>query len=242
MGTSILLVFIIPLMFFGAAFSDIAGAVFGYPTSDIVLPYDEEKGLVWEYDCVNDPNIELVETKIENGEQIFVFRGAGKINIAEIFTKSEDEWQGDIMDLVFMDKNGNKKVYYGYNGNRINEPQFYSAEDCQTIDITLTAQHPKNNASWEVVANTGYVIMKKPTGGETEDFTIIVTPDTKDGTYATYGMFNVEFAYTNSRGTYLEEAKAVFELQDGKHVLKGITYEDSWDKMFTDLRHILETE
>lgn len=84
--------------------------------------------------------------------------------------------------------------------------------------------------------------MKKTTGGETENFTIIVTPDTKDGTYATYGMFNVEFAYTNSRGKYLEEAKAVFELQDGKHVLKSITYEDFWDKMFTDLKHILETE
>ncbi len=242
MGTSILLVFIIPAIFFGVAFSDISGAIFGYPTSEIVLPYDEEKGLVWEYDCVNDPNIELVETKFENGKQVFVFRGTGKINIAEIFTKSEDEQQGDIMDLVFTDKNGNQKIYYGYNGNRIYEPQFYSAEDCQTIDITLTAENARKNASWEVVVNTGYVIMKKTTGGETENFTIIVTPDTKDGTYATYGMFDVEFAYTNSRGKYLEEAKAVFELQDGKHILKSITYENSWDKMFTDLKHMLESK
>lgn len=242
MGTSIWLVIIIPMIFFGTIFSDISGAIFGYPTEEIALPYDEEKGLVWEYDCVNDPDIELVKTEIRDGEQVFVFVGKGKMSIAEIFTKSENEQQGDIMDLVFTDKNGNQKIYYGYNGNRINEPQFYSAEDCQTIDITLTAEKARKNASWEAVANTGYVIMKKTTGGETEHFTIIVTPDTKDGTYATYGMFNVEFAYTNSRGKYLEEAKAVFELQDGKHVLKSITYEDFWDKMFTDLKHILETE
>ncbi len=242
MGTSIWLVVIIPMIFFGTIFSDISGAIFGYPTEEIALPYDEEKGLVWEYDCVNDPNIELVKTEIRDGEQVFVFVGKGKMSIAEFFTKSENEQQGDIMDLVFTDKNGKQKIYYGYNGNRINEPQFYSAEDCQTIDITLTAQKARKNASWEVVANGGYVIMKKTTGGETENFTIIVTPDTKDGTYATYGMFNVEFAYTNSRGKYLEEAKAVFELQDGKHILKSITYEDFWDKMFTDLKHILETE
>lgn len=242
MGTSIWLVVIIPLMFFGTIFSDISGAIFGYPTEEIALPYDEEKGLVWEYDCVNDPNIELVKTEIRDGEQVFVFVGKGKVNIKEIFSKDEDAYQGNMMDLVFTDENGNQKIYYGYNGNRINEPQFYCAEDCQTIDITLNAQKARKNASWEVVANGGYVVMKKTTGGETENFTIIVTPDTKDGTYATYGMFDVEFAYTNSRGKYLEEAKAVFELQDGKHILKSVEYEDFWDKMFTDLKHILETE
>lgn len=242
MGTSVLLVFIIPAIFFELIFANIAGAIFGYPTSEIVLPYDEEKGIVWEYDCVNDPNIELVEERIENGEQIFVFVGKGKFDIAEIFIKDENEQQGSMMDIVFTDKNGNQKIYYGYNGNRINEPQFYPAEDCQTIDITLTAQKARKNASWEVVANDGYVIMKKTTGGETENFTIIITPDTKDGTYATYGTFDVEFAYTNSRGKYLEEAEAVFELQDGKHSLKSITYENFWDKWFTDLKHILETE
>ncbi|MBR2957929.1 MAG: hypothetical protein IKC20_06730 [Clostridia bacterium] len=242
MGTSVLLVFIIPLMFFEVGFSYLTGAIFGYPTTEIALPHDEEKGLVWEYDCVNDPNIELVKTKVENGEQIFVFKGTGKIDIAEIFIKDENEQQGSMMDIVFTDKNGNQKIYYGYNGNRTYAPVFYAAEDCQTIDITLTAQKARKNASWEVALNDGYVIMKKTTGGETENFTIIITPDNKDGTYATYGMFDVEFAYTNSRGKYLEEATAVFELQDGKHSLKSITYEDFWDKMFTDLKHILEAE
>ena len=72
MGTSIWLVVIIPMIFLGTIFSDISGAIFGYPTEEIALPYDEEKGLVWEYDCVNDPDIELVKTEIRDGEQVFV--------------------------------------------------------------------------------------------------------------------------------------------------------------------------
>lgn len=243
MGTSVLLVFIIPLIFFEVGFSYITGALFGYPTTEIALPYDEEKGLVWEYDCVNDLNIELVKTKVENGEQIFVFEGRGKIDIADIFTKGEDEQEGDMMDLVFTDKNGSEKVYYGYNGNRIYKPQFYSAEECQTIEVTLTAENPKKNASWEVIDDSVYVIMKKPAKEATETFTVIITPDNKKGEYASpYGKFDVKFAYTNSSGNYLEEAKVVFELQDGKHTVTNITYEDFWDKMFTDLKHILETE
>ncbi len=242
MGTSVLLVFIIPFVFLEVLFADITGALFGYPTEEIALPYDEEKGIVWEYDNVNDPNIELVKTEIRNGEQVFVFVGKGKLDFKDIFIKGEDEHEGDVMDLIFTDKNGNEKVYYGYNGNRIHEPTFYPAEECQTIDVTLTAKNPRENASWEVADGTGYILMKKPSGGATETFTTVITPDNRDGNYATLGMFDVEFAYTNSLGNYLEEAKVLYELQDGKHTVTSITYEDFWDKMFTDLKHILETE
>ena len=48
MGASILLVFIIPMAFLEVFFSGISGALFGYPTAEIALPYDEEKGIVWE--------------------------------------------------------------------------------------------------------------------------------------------------------------------------------------------------
>lgn len=243
MGTSVLLVFIIPAIFFELIFANIAGAIFGYPTEEIALPYDEEKGFVWEYDCVNDPTLELVRTEIRDGEQVFFFASSGKIDIADIFVKREGEWEGDVMDLVFTDKNGNKKVYYGFGGSSINEPVFYPAEECQTIDVTLTAENPRENASWEVADDTAYILTKQPSGGATETFTTVITPGNKKGEYASpYGKFDVKFAYTNSWGNYMEEAKAVFELQDGKHSLKSIKYEDFWDKMFTDLKHILETE
>lgn len=241
MGSSVLLVFIIPAIFFEVIFADISGAIFGYPTSEIALPYNEEEGLVWEYDNFNDRDLELVETRVEDGEQVFVFRGTGKLDIADIFIKNKDEVEGDVMELVFTDKNGNKKIYYGFNGNSIYEPLFYPAEDCQTIDVTLTAQNPMENASWEVVDSTVYILMKKPTGEATETFTTIITPNNKDGEYATYGKFDIKFAYTNSWGYYLEEATVSYEMQNGKHIITNIEYANSLEKLFTDLMHMLET-
>ena len=227
MGTSILFVFISPALFFGVAFSDISGAIFGYPTEEIVLPYDEEKGLVWEYDCVNDPDIELVETKVENGEQIFSFVSKGSLDWNTLFmVKDENDPEGDAMDLIFTDKNGNEKVYYGFGGNRTSAPVFYLAEECQTLDITLTAENPKENASWEAVDSTGYVLMKKSEKQATETFTVVITPGNKKGEYATFGTFDVVFAYTDSSGSYYEKATAKFVFSDGTHTLEKVTYEE----------------
>lgn len=224
MGASILLVFIIPIAFLEVFFSGISGTLFGYPTAEIALPYDEEKGIVWEYDNVDDPNIELVKTEIRDGEQVFVFESRGTIDLKNaFFVKDKDELQGDLMDLVFTDKNGNQKVYYGYNGYKIYEPVFYSAEECQTIDVTLTAKSPKENASWQVIDSTQYVLMKKSSGEETETFTVIITPTNRKGEYATVGTFDVEFAYTDSDGRYIEKATALFTLHDGTHSLDDIT-------------------
>lgn len=239
MGTSVLLVFIIPLMFLQVMFTSISGAIFGYPTAEIALPYDEEKGIVWEYDNVNDPNIELVETKVENGEQIFVFEGKGEIDLSDIFFKDEDAYQGEMMDLVFTDKNGNQKLYYGYNGYKIHAPQLYPAEECQIIDVTVTAEKPRENASWEVVDDSMYILMKKPSGTETETFTTVITPSNKDGEYNVRGNFDVRFAYTNSFGNYLEEATVFYEFKDGAHTVKSITYETLADKWLEDLENAL---
>ena len=101
MGKSILLIFIIPAMIFEVLFSFITGAMFGYPTAKVELPYDEAAGLVWEYDNVDDPYVKLSETEIKDGKQIFYFESAG----IEIST------DGEMMDLVFTDKNGNEEVY-----------------------------------------------------------------------------------------------------------------------------------
>ena len=69
MGTSILLIFIIPAAIFQVIFSYISGAFMGYPTAKVELPYDEATGLVWEYDNVDDPYINLVETETKDGNQ-----------------------------------------------------------------------------------------------------------------------------------------------------------------------------
>ena len=73
MGASVVLVFAFPLIFVELFLRMIMGAAIGYPTAQVELPYDEATGLVWEYDNVDDPYVNLVKTEIEDGKQIFYF-------------------------------------------------------------------------------------------------------------------------------------------------------------------------
>ncbi len=94
-----------------ALFTMIA-SFFGIATGDnaskVSLPYDPEKGLVWEYDNVDDPYIRLKKTEIKDGEQIFYFT-ENTFHI-EYF----DYYKGEMMDLIFTDENGNSLKYYAY--------------------------------------------------------------------------------------------------------------------------------
>ena len=87
-------------------------SLFGFATGDntskVVLPYDPENGLVWEYDNVDDPYIRLKKTEIKDGEQIFYF-AENSLHI-EYF----DYYKGKMIDLIFVDENGNTVKYYAY--------------------------------------------------------------------------------------------------------------------------------
>ena len=128
MGTSILLIFIIPAMIFEVIFSFVSGAFVGYPTAKVELPYNEATGLVWEYDNVDDPYINLADTEIEDGKQIFYFECSG-MNF---------EPNGEMMELVFTDQNGNEEVFYCVTSAKINAPSIYSEEECTLTEITLS--------------------------------------------------------------------------------------------------------
>lgn len=215
MGSSVLLIFAFPLMIIGTLFNLITGAIFGYPTVQVELPYDDAKGIVWEYDNVDDPYIMLVDTKIENDKQIFVFEGTNK---------SDNDYCGRIMELVFTDKNGNEKVYYGYHASKLYAPEIYPAEECQLTEITLTAHEPVSGGIWKVTDNDYYILCEKASVSETQIFTTVITPFNKKGEYNVYGKFDVKFAYTNSFGLPLENATVVYEFKDGKHFISEIKH------------------
>ena len=73
MGTSVLLVFLAPLLAIYALFGGLFSEIMPSPKAEIVLPYNESQGLVWEYVEQEDYHINLIEEKIEGDEQIFVF-------------------------------------------------------------------------------------------------------------------------------------------------------------------------
>ena len=70
MGTSVLLVFLAPLLAIYALFGGIFSEIMPSPKAEIVLPYDEAQGLVWEYVEQEDYHINLIEEKIEKKQDV----------------------------------------------------------------------------------------------------------------------------------------------------------------------------
>lgn len=212
MGSSIVLILAFPLMFVGLIFEMIMGAVVGYPTAQIELPYDEAAGLVWEYDNVDDPYINLVKTEIKDGKQVFIFESAG-ISL---------DWNGEVMELVFTDKNGNEEVYYAYGGAKRSAPEFCADEECSLYELTITAENPVSGGKWKVGDHNYYLLHQEINEADSQTFTVVVTPENKKGSYAEYGMFSVEFVYVDSLGVPVELSTAIFKLEDGEHYLSEI--------------------
>ena len=128
MGSSIWLVVLVPLMAVYALFGGIKGAIFGYPQAEVVLPYNEESGTVWEYDAANDPYIGLDEVKVDGDEQIFVFSARenddentdtfanDEAYVSEESLYSDDEISAIAENCGFADRYAFSKAFKKYTG------------------------------------------------------------------------------------------------------------------------------
>ena len=113
MGSSVLLVLLAPFFAVYLFFVGIVTEIKGPPQAEIVLPYDESQGLVWEYVDQEDYYINLVEVKVEDDKQIFVFER--ETITSEFFSEvilgfTEERTTGEVIDLVFEDQNSNKET------------------------------------------------------------------------------------------------------------------------------------
>ncbi len=224
MGTSVLLIFLVPFIAISLGFDMIGTAINGPEKSEIRLPYDPDKALVWTYDDVNDPDIELVETTVERDEQVFSFtyesdKGFIEKLIDIITSKSgEGTYAGTIMDVVFTDQNGNKKTYYVERGMSLNKPKFYPAEECLTTTYTCVAKEPIDGAVWSTTSNSGSsgnVLYQPLTDNSTQTFTVVaLPPDIKEG------HCDAHFAYADY--TYLEKCYVYYKITDGELTVSNI--------------------
>lgn len=192
MGSSVTLIFLIPALIMYFFSGGTLGGLLNPPKeyTELALPYDSQKAIVWEYDNVNDDFIELVETKTENGQQIFVFDQSENSSASNRFSNSVSDLfkiiftgkatakpVGEVMDLVFTDGNGNQKVYYAYCVGT-QPPIIYPAEDCLTTDYTITASELKDGAVWDVLENTDNILyVKNRTETNSNAFTVVAFPD-----------------------------------------------------------------
>ncbi|MBQ3151226.1 MAG: hypothetical protein IJB86_08295 [Clostridia bacterium] len=212
MGSSIWLIVIIPVMLIYSIFGNIFTAVFGKPKTELELPFDESAGIVWEYDNSEDYFIELVEVKVENDKQIFVFRDADSDDIPDMV--------GRLMDLVFTDKNGNRKKYYATESDSpFKGSAFYEESECYTALHTATAINPDDSLHWSVMQESDSVLTMPMTNEPEVTFVIVATPE--DLKWMEKGQqFIPIFDYETDDGAYVEYITTEYIIEDGKLVIK----------------------
>lgn len=154
---SVTIIVIIPLFLILFAGSSLIGAVTGGDRTQVVLPYEPEKGIVWECD-VPDETVELVETEVNGNTQIFRFRSTqtkdliayfgelAKGLITDVYPEHEYTY-GDIYKITFTDANGNEQIYYAepnldLESIYIDTLKIYAPDEYFTFDYTVTAQKP----------------------------------------------------------------------------------------------------
>lgn len=226
MGTSVLLVFLAPLLAIYALFGGIFSEIMPSPKAEIVLPYDEAQGLVWEYVEQEDYYINLVEVKVEDDKQIFVFERetlASELFSDIILGFTKERTTGEVIDLVFEDQNGNKETYY-HDPNE-SDLVLYAESDCRVIEYTVTALNPEEDRYWSINTEGGNNVLRQPVGDDDETFTIVAMP------YELEDIRNGEFVYINFinylNGTGTERAIVQFGLNDSDQL--EVVYEDIYE-------------
>ncbi len=232
MGTSIFLIFIIPATVISAIFESVFLFFTGMPVTEISLPYNPESGLVWECEAFDYHDLELKETEIKENEQIFTFacvqESFGKTfdDLFGVLYGKKDEYQGDVLEIDFTAKNGDKKNYYAWTDSR-SAPEFIPAEKCLTVAFTVSAKEAVEGTSWEVNAlNSKNILRQKTTADSAETFTVVAPENYNDGK-----ELCIELTYSKSLGKY-ERWHVYFDVTDGKLVETTRLYADQTSDTF----------
>lgn len=228
MGTSVLLVFLAPLLAIYALFGGIFSEIMPSPKAEIALPYDEAQGLVWEYVEQEDYHINLIEEKIEGDEQIFVFEADQSMSVffADLFDIfGGNRTIGLVIDFVFEDQNGNRKTYYHDPRQESTYPSFviYDESECLTTEYTVTAVDSENDTEWRTQQEQTYNILRQPTSGDETTFYIVFFP--REIEKMENGK-NQHISFSNTYWTDYEERYYLsFGLNDGQLEIVNEDYE-----------------
>ena len=187
-------------------------AVYGFFTgtdkTELILPYDESNGIVWEYDGVDDPYLTLVDTKTDGDSQIFTFRRKNSF-----ITK--DTGDGKVMKIIFTDRNGNEMIYYAVNDD--SDPfiiNFYTPEDVNILEYTVKAEKPLPGGHWALTSGSSYNTSSQRTlytpFENTETFTFTIVTPKNDSTV----RYIRKFDYLSATGREKEYVLISFSLDE----------------------------
>lgn len=168
MGAAFTIFLLFPLFFIIVIPGMILDFATGNAETEIVLPYEPEKGTVWECD-LDDQYFKLAETETDGNNQIFYIR-------PKIFSIPNSE-QGRFSKIVFTDENENEKTYYVRNNS--DTPEYfdlyvYAPGEYVDFDYTVKPEKPVSSYSWHVlVADADYVLYNPDVDSEETTFTVV---------------------------------------------------------------------
>ncbi len=223
---SVTAIFLAPLLSVFAIFIGFFEMLTGVGTEKVVLPYDPENGIVWEYKEGDEAFIDCVKTEIKDGQQIFTFRGKG---LYDLERPSSYEHENVVDDIYFEDENGNTKTYYAFidfrNDHGKGDSSFYGNMDvyeeteCVTFEYTVKAKTEVEGYYWNLydydasIHENRYIGEAKLINVHERTYKFVLPPeDIKDHT------FDMSFYYKPYYyGPVLENIEVTFEMK-GKEV------------------------
>ncbi len=215
---SVTIIVIIPLALILIACSSVIGDITGGDRTKVVLPYEPEKGIVWECDIPMGP-VELVETEIDGETQVFYFKSTkgkelidGFVGVAKSIITKEDppEYEtrfGDIYKVIFKDQNGNEQKYYAKTATNTDSiyfdtVDFFAPGEYYAFDYTATAQQPVDGEYfWFNEIYPSYTECFAPEYSPTKTFTIVLTDNFESGEEHYYDMRYGYFEYSDAKAT-----------------------------------------
>lgn len=184
MGASFTIFLLFPLFFIIVIPGMILDFATGNAETEIILPYEPEKGTVWEC-CLDDQQFKLVETEVDGNNQIFYIR-------PNIFSNTNSE-HGQLSKIIFTDENKNEKTYYVRNNS--DTPEYfdlyvYAPGEYVDFDYTVKPEKPVHSYSWHVqIAESKFVLYNPDVESEETTFTVVHPLDDNTRSYYTIGFY-----------------------------------------------------
>ncbi len=157
---TILLLPIYPIVYLFFTLATMFGTATGADVTEVTLPYDESQGIVWTCERTDYGWFDLKDTKIEDNEQIFVFKGRNMFNC---------ESDRRFSEIIFTDKNGNELIYYAKEAvpfiMGVIEVKMYAPGEYIIAEYTPDAKTKVENACWRLSSSESYCVEKIETEG-----------------------------------------------------------------------------
>ncbi len=226
-GGTVAAIFLSPVLYIFSVFGGLITEIFGDNISEVILPYEPEKGIVWEYDDFKNDNFYLKEIKIDDDTQIFVFEAYTIYDLVVEYIERDvpacnKHYVHGYYELIFTDKNGNSVFYYANTDNsffNINEKtmKIYAPGEYVKWEYTPIPEDPRFEFWYHTADDNEYNI--KEVDGQTVVTFIQIPAFDEDEEFVvdfSFDGYSYHIMETKTVYEYFERYSVTFKMTDGE--------------------------